>query len=169
MAGLAQSKKLIIPVSSWAYWAGLFSDAIEIHVNAPPHHPVMAAMPHYVYHDEKNKNYFGKFNATEGDIVYQLIKPNATEFHRRRSGDHIHKNHTVAIFGNNSHPHGHRHSNHLYHHHGHSMHASHFNNTGIIDKIIEISIPLITVQNDSIPVNTTLTASNESLLILPRK
>ena len=99
--------------------------------------------------------------------MYQLIKPNATEFHqRRRSGDHVHKNHTVAIFGNSSHLHGHKHSNHLYHHHGHSMHASHFNNTGIIDKRIEISFPLITAHNDSISVNTTLTTSNESLPLL---
>jgi hypothetical protein len=167
LAGLAQSKKLIIPVSSWAYWAGLFSDAVEIHVNAPPHHPVMSAMAHYVYHDEKNKNYYGKFNTTEGDIVYQLIKPNATEFHRRRSGDHMHKNHTAAMFGNNSHPHGHKHSNHLHHHHGHSLHLTHLNNSGITDKTVRISAPLIHAYNDSISANTTLTATNESLPLHP--
>ena len=32
LAGLALSKKLILPVSSWAFWGGLLSNATEIHV-----------------------------------------------------------------------------------------------------------------------------------------
>ena len=44
LAGLIQSKKLILPVSSWAYWAGLLSNATEIHVNGPPLHPMMTGL-----------------------------------------------------------------------------------------------------------------------------
>ena len=33
LAGLALSNKMILPLSSWAYWAGLLSNASEIHVN----------------------------------------------------------------------------------------------------------------------------------------
>jgi len=72
LAGLAQSKKLIIPVSSWAFWSGLFSNATEIHVNAPPHHPLMADMTHYIYHSEKGKKYFGRFNNVSRDIYYNI-------------------------------------------------------------------------------------------------
>lgn len=71
LAGLAQSKKLILPVSSWAYWAGVLSSATEIHVNAPPKHPLMPEISTYVYHDDKAKLYFGKFNITEWDIIYK--------------------------------------------------------------------------------------------------
>lgn len=72
LAGLAQSKKLIIPVSSWAFWSGLFSNASEIHVNAPPHHPLMADMTHYIYHSEKGKKYFGRYNNITHDIYYEI-------------------------------------------------------------------------------------------------
>lgn len=72
LAGLAQSKKLIIPVSSWAFWSGLFSNATEIHVNAPPHHPLMADMAHYIYHSEKSKKYFGRYNNVTHDIYYDI-------------------------------------------------------------------------------------------------
>lgn len=72
IAGLAQSRKLIIPVSSWAFWAGLFSNASEIHVNAPPHHPLMADMAHYIYHSEKGKRYFGRYNNVSRDIYYAI-------------------------------------------------------------------------------------------------
>ena len=73
LAGLARSMRLILPVSSWAYWGGVLSSATEIHVNAPPKHPLMeynGAL--YVYHDEKARQYFGKFNLTEYDLVYSL-------------------------------------------------------------------------------------------------
>jgi len=73
LAGLAQSSKLIIPVSSWAFWSGLFSNATEVHVNGPPHHSSMgASMSHYIYHLEKAKLYFGRFNTTTNDIEYEL-------------------------------------------------------------------------------------------------
>ena len=65
--------QLILPVSSWAFWAGLLSNASEIHVNGQPHHPNMgASMPQYVYHLEKAKSYFGRFNTTTNDIEYEL-------------------------------------------------------------------------------------------------
>lgn len=74
LAGLAMSKKLILPLSSWAFWAGMFSNATEIHVNAPPLHPLMPHNSQYIYHDEKNRMYFGKYNASANDIEYE-IKP----------------------------------------------------------------------------------------------
>ena len=73
LAGLSHAKRLILPVSSWAYWGGVFSDAAEIHVNAPPKHSLMEYNGDlYVYHDEKNRLYFGKFNLTEYDLVYEV-------------------------------------------------------------------------------------------------
>lgn len=73
LAGLAQSKRLIIPVSSWAFWAGVLSNATEIHVNSPPKHQLMpAAADQYHYHDEKELKFFGKFNVKEGDIIYTV-------------------------------------------------------------------------------------------------
>ncbi len=73
LAGLARSKRLVLPVSSWAFWGGVLSDAAEIHVNAPPHHPLMEYNGKlYVYHDEKARTYFGRFNLTEYDLVYSL-------------------------------------------------------------------------------------------------
>lgn len=94
LSGLAQSKKIILPVSSWAFWAGImfscmnmksvsviltlnistgiFSNATEIHVNAPPHHLVMHGMPHYYYHNEKTREYFGKLNESMNDIIYDI-------------------------------------------------------------------------------------------------
>lgn len=64
--------QLILPESSWAYWAGLLSNATEIHVNAPPRHRVMFDMPQYVYHDDMQQMYFGRYNSTVNDIVYDM-------------------------------------------------------------------------------------------------
>jgi hypothetical protein len=75
LAGLVQSKKLIIPVSSWAYWAGLLSNATEIHVNGPPHHPMMAGMMQYVYHDQKKRLFFGRYNNKTNDIDFEMNVP----------------------------------------------------------------------------------------------
>lgn len=74
LAGLAQSKKLILPVSSWAFWGGLLSNATEIHVNAPPHHQLMYGMHQYYYHNEKGREYFGKLVDINGslDIIYDV-------------------------------------------------------------------------------------------------
>jgi hypothetical protein len=72
LAALTRSKKIILPVSSWAYWAGFFSNASEIHVNAPPHHLLMTSVPNYVYHNQKEKKFFGKYSNTSKDIEYQI-------------------------------------------------------------------------------------------------
>lgn len=73
LAGLAQSRKVIIPMSSWGYWSGLLSSATEIHVNAPPMHPLMSTMSNYIYHNEKAKSFFGRFDAKKKDIVYGVV------------------------------------------------------------------------------------------------
>jgi hypothetical protein len=73
LAGLAQSRRLVIPVSSWAFWAGVLSNATEIHVNSPPKHQLMpASAQQYIYHDEKEKKFFGRFDKKEGDIIYTV-------------------------------------------------------------------------------------------------
>lgn len=73
--------QLILPVSSWAFWGGLLSNATEIHVNAPPHHSVMYGMNNYIYHNEKTKEYFGSYNAKENDIIYRT---NLTNHHHNK-------------------------------------------------------------------------------------
>ena len=73
LSGLVQSKKLILPVSSWAFWGGFLSNASEIHVNAPPHHQLMTGHPQYFYHDEGKRKYFGHQSTKyEFDIDYDL-------------------------------------------------------------------------------------------------
>jgi len=76
LSALSQSKHLIIPVSSWAFWAGILSNATEVHVNAPPVHPLMPDDPVYTYHNEAGKQYFGKYNGKE--IVYSKGPAKAT-------------------------------------------------------------------------------------------
>eukprot|EP01040_Poterioochromonas_malhamensis_P010642 gene10640-11588_t len=65
LAGLTSSKKLILPLSSWAFWAGLLSNASEIHVNSPPLHPLMDTRPQYIYHSDRGNAYFGSSIAAE--------------------------------------------------------------------------------------------------------
>eukprot|EP01039_Chlorochromonas_danica_P005709 gene5709-6293_t len=75
LGGLILSKKLILPVSSWAFWAGFLSNASEIHVNAPPLHAVMAQGDdpgRYIYHSERARLYHGRYNTSSGDIDYGL-------------------------------------------------------------------------------------------------
>lgn len=60
-------------MSSWAFWAGLLSNASEIHVNGQPFHPNMGSkMPQYIYHLERQKLYYGRFNTTTNDIEYEI-------------------------------------------------------------------------------------------------
>jgi hypothetical protein len=63
---------LILPLSSWAYWAGLFSNASEIHVNSPPLHPIMYTRSQYIYHAERGNAFFGIYNRTLNDIEYAI-------------------------------------------------------------------------------------------------
>jgi hypothetical protein len=63
--------QLILPVSSWAFWAGaLAQNASEVHVNSPPHHPLMHNFSNYVYHNEGLDKYFGYLNESLKEIVY---------------------------------------------------------------------------------------------------
>jgi len=73
--------QLILPVSSWAFWGGMFSNATEIHVNAPPHHSVMYGQNQYIYHNEKTKEFFGSYSAKENDIIYRT---NLTNHHHNK-------------------------------------------------------------------------------------
>ena len=70
--------QLILPVSSWAQWAGLLSNANEIHVNAPPVHPMMPGMSQYIYHNEKKKLFFGKYSNSTKDVEFEWRPPNKT-------------------------------------------------------------------------------------------
>jgi hypothetical protein len=67
--------QLILPVSSWAQWAGMLSKAEEIHVNAPPYHPSMGTMSQYIYHDDKKKTYFGRYDNKTKDVEFYWVKP----------------------------------------------------------------------------------------------
>lgn len=64
-------------MSSWAFWAGFLSNASEIHVNAPPIHPLMTE-GNYIYHHEKAKLFFGRYNSSTGDIDYAYTAPPPT-------------------------------------------------------------------------------------------
>ncbi len=103
LTGLSRAKRLILPVSSWAYWGGVFSDATEIHVNAPPKHPLMEYNGNlYKYHDEKNRLYFGTFNLTEYDLVYKVdlnkFTPSPTEAPSKPPTDEPPKYNATAAF-----------------------------------------------------------------------
>jgi hypothetical protein len=54
----------------------MLSNATEIHVNAFVH-PTMPTMPQYVYHSDRYKEYFGKFNSVTKKIEFtmDLSKP----------------------------------------------------------------------------------------------
>lgn len=148
------SKKLILPLSSWAFWAGLLSNATEIHVNAPPMHPLMIHNTQtYIYHDEKNGHFFGRYNATANDIEYiiqqgqtlseaqaQKLRNRGAAHHQSsnstgshngkhrhamsKSGAHGHSNHT----NNNGNGHGHRNGN---NNKGHSKHHNRANGVSV--------------------------------------
>ena len=57
-----------------AHWAGLLSNASEIHVNAPPHHAIMNDMPQYIYHSEKNNKFFGRYSNLTKDVEFEENK-----------------------------------------------------------------------------------------------
>ena len=68
-------RQIILPASSWAQWAGFLSNSTEIHVNTPPLHMVMSEMPQYIYHDERGKRYFGRYNITTKDLDFAMLPP----------------------------------------------------------------------------------------------
>lgn len=92
LAALAQSKKLILPLSSWAQWAGMFSNATEIHVNYLLH-PTMPNMPQYYYHYEKERKFFGRWNASNNDIDFELDNPINNPGINKRLGHHYGNHH----------------------------------------------------------------------------
>jgi hypothetical protein len=65
---------LVLPLSSWAFWAGLLSNATEIHVNSPGLHPLMDNRPQYIYHSDRGGAFFGIYNKTINDIEYAITK-----------------------------------------------------------------------------------------------
>lgn len=69
---LKPTLQLVLPLSSWAFWAGLFSNATEIHVNAPPLHPLMDQRPEYIYHSDRGNVFFGRYNRTTNTVEYAL-------------------------------------------------------------------------------------------------
>jgi hypothetical protein len=133
LAGLAMSKKLILPLSSWAFWAGMLSNATEIHVNAPPLHPLMPHNTQYIYHDEKHRMYFGRYNASANDIEYE-IRPDAEwtpsmAQHLRNRGQGHSSNHSLGE-GHHSHHNRHGGNSHGKHGHGHGHDKQHAKSHG---------------------------------------
>ena len=77
-SALTACPRLVLPPgSTWAFWAGLLSDASEVHVDASSHR-LMPDMPQYVYHDEEKKAYYGKVVMREGssepEIEYRYVE-----------------------------------------------------------------------------------------------
>lgn len=130
LAGLASSKKLLLPLSSWAFWAGLLSNASEIHVNTPPLHPLMNNMDRYTYHDEKKKQFFGKYNASLNDIIYAIedgkntLIPTEKKAPKHHSGNHTSSKHHISNTTAAGHhkQHG-KHGGNNKHHHGGGNHT----------------------------------------------
>lgn len=92
LSALAQSKKLILPLSSWAQWAGMFSNASEIHVNYLLH-PTMPNMPQYFYHYEKERKFFGRWNSSNNDVDFELDNPLNNPGVNKRHGHHYGSRH----------------------------------------------------------------------------
>ena len=109
LSALSQSTRLIIPLSSWAFWGGLLSNATEVHVNAPPLHPLMPTESMYTYHDQAKKEYFGKYNRKEKKIIYHHKEKdvpigkkhmhNGTHTLHSHNGTHGHRDNTTAPTG----------------------------------------------------------------------
>jgi hypothetical protein len=72
VAALAQSSKLVLPESSWAFWSGVLSNAQEVHVNAPRRHRLMPDMPQYIYHQQENNMYYGHYDREKKKIIYDI-------------------------------------------------------------------------------------------------
>ncbi len=63
--------QLILPHSTWSMWAGVLSDAEEIHVTVEAH-PLRPNSTKYVYHSEWKSLYFGRYNETAKAPTYSL-------------------------------------------------------------------------------------------------
>lgn len=74
MALLALAPKLVLPASTWAYWAGQLSVADEIHVDElyyPPRMNAGGRSSQFVYHNERDGQYFGSVNQ-QGVVEYSV-------------------------------------------------------------------------------------------------
>lgn len=123
----------------------MLSNATEIHVNAPPYHPLMPHNDQYIYHDETSRMYFGRYNITANDIEYAIKpkeepkpEPVVPTAHNRGQGNHHSNNASTAgdhphhsgghnrvgsggKHGTHGHGHGHAHGK----HHGKNSHSAH--------------------------------------------
>lgn len=126
---LSSANKLIEDVSTYSYWAGIFSSATEKHVNAQYH-----SMPFlnkispdlrrknygYIYHDTVYNNYFGKLQPN-GIIIYDYhIPPTSSAI-----PINIHHHHNNS---HNFHNHSHSHNFHNFTHHHNRSHPLHNQN-----------------------------------------
>lgn len=67
---LASAKRLILDkFSTFSFWAGYFSVGTEVHVDMGSYGVFPESK--YVYHDEENSIYFGKYDAVKGVVSFQ--------------------------------------------------------------------------------------------------
>lgn len=116
---LSSANKLIEDVSTYSYWAGIFSNATEKHVDFGFHGMLRvgegrttrpAIHNGFIYHDARNNDYFGEL-LLNGSINYRY---------------HLSADKNETIPRNIRHPHGH----HGHHHPSHQI-SSHVNHTRI--------------------------------------
>lgn len=65
MALLALAPKLVLPPSTWAFWAGTLSNASEIHVDSSHFAEMGSARSQFVYHNERLQLHFGRYHGDE--------------------------------------------------------------------------------------------------------
>ncbi len=70
---LSSAPKLIEDVSTYSFWAGIFSNASEKFVQVA-YHGVLKEDPHFVYHDVKSNHFFGTI-APNGTVSYKYHIP----------------------------------------------------------------------------------------------
>jgi hypothetical protein len=61
MVLLALAPKLVLCASTWALWAGLLSNASEIHVDPNHFRPMGPDYPEFIYHSERYDAYHGRY------------------------------------------------------------------------------------------------------------
>jgi hypothetical protein len=103
---LSTANKLIEDVSTYSYWAGIFSNAAEKHVDTSFHGFLklgegnstrLATEQGYVYHDAKHDNYFGSAHL-DGRVTYRYHLPSTSRV-----------NETTRLAHHAAHPHNRTH------------------------------------------------------------